>query len=89
MDGSNLFVFTGQDRLAGTGSQAPDQLMQGVQAIHVKDCRGALSHLPQDIGGIHPDRARAAVGQLHHQEDNAVQPLEPPSGKQPAEQRMR
>jgi hypothetical protein len=63
--------------------------MQGLQTIHVKDCRGGLSHLPQDIGGIHPDRARAAVGQLHHQEDNAVQPLEPPSGKQPAKQRMR
>jgi hypothetical protein len=63
--------------------------MQDLQTIHVKDCRGGLSHLPQDIGGIHPDRARAAVGQLHHQEDNAVQPLEPPSGKQPAKQRMR
>jgi hypothetical protein len=63
--------------------------MQSVQAIHVKDRRGGFSHLPQDIGGIHPDRARAAVGQLHHQKGNAVQPLEPPSGKQPTKQRMR
>jgi hypothetical protein len=63
--------------------------MQGLQTIHVKDRRSGLSHRPKDIGGIRPDRARAAIGQLHHQEDDAVQPFEPPGREQPTEQRMR
>ena len=67
----------------------PDQLVQGLQTIHVKDRRSGLSHRPKDIGGIRPDRARAAIGQLHHQEDDAVQPFEPPGREQPTEQRMR
>jgi len=57
---------------------------------------GAVQHRPrarldhtQHIGGIAADRSRRTVGQVDHQQQHAVPPLERFRRQQPAEQRVR
>lgn len=44
---------------------------------------------PQYIGGIATDRSRRSVGQIDHQQQHAVPPLERPRRQQPTKQRVR
>jgi predicted ATPase len=57
---------------------------------------GAVQHRPQPwlddsqhVGGIAADRSRRAVGQVDHQQQHAVPPLERLRRQQPTEQRVR
>ena len=73
----------------GTRRQLTHQPVQRPQS-------GAVQHRPQarfgdtqHIGGIAADRARRAVGQIDHQQQHAVPPLERLRRQKPTEQRVR
>jgi hypothetical protein len=73
----------------GTRRQLPHQPVQRPQP-------GGIQHRPQawlddtqHIGGITADRSRRTVGQIDHQQQHTVPPLERLRRQQPTEQRMR
>jgi hypothetical protein len=76
----------GARRNPDAGGHQPAQTAQPLQIQH-RD-RGLDQFLTEDIGGIGTNRARAAIGQLHHKEHNPVDTPETLSNQQRTEQRV-
>jgi hypothetical protein len=63
--------------------------MQRPQTLTVQDrARRLLARGGHNIGGVGTDRARAAVREPHHEEDDSVHSPEPHSGQQAPKQRV-
>ena len=73
----------------GTRRQLPHQPVQRPQPGTVQHRPRARLDDTQHIGGIAADRSRRAVGQIDHQQQHAVPPLERLRRQQPTEQRVR
>ena len=73
----------------GTRRQLPHQPVQRPQPRRVQHRPQAWLDDTQHIGGIAADRSRRAVGQIDHQQQHAVPPLERLRRQQPTEQRVR
>ncbi len=73
----------------GTRRQLPHQPVQRPQPGTVQHRPQAWLGDTQHIGGIAADRSRRTVGQIDHQQQHAVPPLERLRRQQPTEQRVR
>jgi hypothetical protein len=73
----------------GTRRQLPHQPVQRPQPGTVQHRPQAWLGDTQHIGGIAADRSRRTVGQIDHQRQHAVPPLERLRRQQPTEQRVR
>ena len=73
----------------GTRRQLPHQPVQRPQPGTVQHRPQARLDHTQHIGGIATDRSRRTVGQIDHQQQHAVPPLERLRRHQPTEQRVR
>ena len=73
----------------GTRRQLPHQPVQRPQPGTVQHRPQARLDDTQHIGGIAADRSRRTVGQIDHQQQHAVPPLERLRRQQPTEQRVR
>ena len=72
-----------------TRRQLPHQPVQRTQPGTVQHRPQAWLDDTQHIGGIAADRSRRTVGQIDHQQQHAVPPLERLRRQQPTEQRVR
>ena len=72
-----------------TRRQLPHQPVQRPQPGTVQHRPQARLDDTQHVGGIAADRSRRTVGQIDHQQQHAVPPLERLRRKQPTEQRVR
>ena len=73
----------------GTRRQLPHQPVQRPQPGRIQHRPRARLDDTQHVGGIAADRSRRAVGQIDHQQQHAVPPLERLRRQQPTEQRVR
>ena len=73
----------------GTRRQLHHQPMQRPQPGRIQHRPRAWLDDTQHVGGIAADRSRRAVGQIDHQQQHAVPPLERLRRQQPTEQRVR
>jgi hypothetical protein len=73
----------------GTRRQLTHQPVQRPQPGTVQHRPRARLDDTQHVGGIAADRSRRAIGQIDHQQQNAVPPLERLRRQQPTEQRVR
>ena len=73
----------------GTRRHLHHQPVQRPQTSAVQHRPQARLDDPQHIGGIAADRPRRAVGQIDHQQQHTVPPLERLRRQQPTEQRVR
>jgi hypothetical protein len=85
----NLFAIPGPGRYPRPRLQRAHQTAQRPQTFHIQDRhdRNAWVH-PQQVRGLHPDRPRAAIGQLHDEQHHPIDTSEVTSSEQPPEQRM-
>jgi hypothetical protein len=72
-----------------TRRQLPHQPVQRPQPGRIHHRPGAWLDDTQHVSGIAADRSRRAVGQIDHQQQHAVPPLERPRRQKPTEQRVR
>ncbi len=85
----NLFAISGSSGDLQPRLQAANQMAQRAQAVHIQDRDHRFDRVhAQHVGGIGPDRSRAAIGQLHDEEHHPVDTSEVTSSEQLPEQRM-